>query len=43
MLRSKVFVVREYAEKLTNCYKGKNPELQHTGYKKKLHQEKKEY
>lgn len=25
----------------TNCYKGKNSELQHTGYKKKLHQEKK--
>lgn len=24
----------------TNCYKGKNSELQHTGYKKKLHQEK---
>lgn len=25
----------------TNCYKEKNPELQHTGYKKKLQQEKK--
>lgn len=25
----------------TNCYKEKNPELQHTGYKKNLHQEKK--
>lgn len=26
----------------TNCYKGKKTELQHTGYKKKLNQEKKE-
>lgn len=26
----------------TNCYKGKNSELQQTGYKKKLHQEKKQ-
>lgn len=25
----------------TSCYKEKNPELQHTGYKKKLHQEQK--